>query len=184
MTKRKVRTATLQTAFDNPSFTTAEVATTYSKINKLDISECQNEYKLQSVLESKNLPTQNAVRRDMCTMTGDMLKDANKGLQHLPLKLGGPNISMSVEEFKTLGRTATFIGDAYDVMFGVLRGLRGRLVEEPLALFDGYYSLKLVVWYLTQVAVDKHLVGSSVGMYVLCLLTNASPYYCRSPSSK
>ena len=159
------------------SFSTAEVASTYTKINKLDISECQNEYKLQSVLESKNLPTQNAVRRDM-------LKDANKGLQHLPLKLGGPNISMSVEEFKTLGRTVTFIGDEYDVMFGVLRRLRGRLVEEPLDLFDGYYSLKLVVWYLTQVAVDKHLVGSSVGMYVLCLLTNASPYYCRSPSSK
>ena len=184
MTKRKVRTATLETAIDNPSYSTTEVANKYAKINKLDISNAQEAFKLQSAIESKKVPTGKAIRRDMAQIVGGMLTDAKKGLEHLPLKLGGANITMTVEEFKTLGRTVTFMGDDYDVMFSALRGLRGRLVvEEPLTEFDGYFSLKLVVWYLTQVAVDKHLVGS-VGMYVLWLLTNASPYYCRSPSSK
>ena len=184
MTKRKVRVATLQTAFENPSFSNAEVANKYAKINKLDISNAQDAFELQRAIKSRNVPTTNAIRREMAQIAWDMLKDAKKGSEHLPLKLGGANITMTVEEFKTQGRTVTFMGDAFDVMFSALRGLRGRLVvEEPLTEFDGYFSLKLVVWYLTQVAVDKHLVGS-VGMYVLWLLTNASPYYCRSPSSK
>ena len=183
MTKRKVRQATVETAFENPSYSTTEVTNKYAMINKLDISNAQDAFELQRAIESRNVPTTNAIRRDMAQIVGGMLTDAKKGLEHLPLKLGGANITMTVEEFKTLGRTVTFMGDEYDVMFGVLRGLRGRLVEEPLTEFDGYFSLKLVVWYLTQVAVDKHLVGS-VGMYVLWLLTNASPYYCRSPSSK
>ena len=155
----------------------------YSVTNKLDISAPQDAYNLERAIEDK-IPSGNAIRREMSLINAETLKDAKKGLEHLPLKLGGPGITMTLEEFKTLGRTVTSLGDCYDVMFTALRGLRARLVNETVVTaFDGFYSLKLVVWYLTQVAVDKNLVRN-VGMYVLWLLINASPYYCRSPSRK
>jgi hypothetical protein len=52
-------------------------------------------------------------------------------------------------------------------MFAGLRAVRKRLLHEqktPTTAFDGYYSLNLVVWCLTQVAVDKKLVRN-VGVY-------------------
>ncbi len=64
------------------------------------------------------------------------------------------------------------LGDSFDVMFAALRRLHTRLVDEKVTAFGGYYSLKLVVWCLTQVAVNKNLVRTVV-MYVLWRLINA-----------
>ncbi len=52
-------------------------------------------------------------------------------------------------------------------MLAGLRAVRRRLLDEKVTTeFDGYYSLNLVVWCLTQVAVDKKLVRNA-GMYAL-----------------
>ena len=177
MTKGEVRSATLEAAAENPSFSISEVVTVFASKNKLKIDDPQDARNLELAIVQKNPPTGNATRRDMTIIFYEMLKDLNKTLEHLPLKMGGittagQDIRMSVQEFKDLGNGGTLEGDAFSVMFAALRGLRARLVSDKVTAFDGYYSLKLVVWCLTQVAVEKHLVRN-VGMCVLWQVVNA-----------
>jgi hypothetical protein len=71
-----------------------------------------------------------------------------------------------MEAMKIVGRTEPFLGEASDLRCAGLLALRRRLVDEKETAFGHYYSLNLVVWCLTQVAVDKKLVRN-VGMYVM-----------------
>ena len=171
MTRRKVREATEATAFHSPFFSLSDVATQYALDHKLDISAPQDRFNLERDIET-HAPTQNSCRCTMSTIFDQNLKDGSKVLSDLPLKPGGvntdgQNVKITVEEMKIVGRTELFVSEAAVLMFAGLRAVRKRLLHEqqtPTTAFDGYYSLNLVVWCLTQVAVDKSLVRN-VGVY-------------------
>jgi hypothetical protein len=171
MTKKKVREAAEATAFHSPFFTLSDVATQYALDHRMDISAPQDRFNMERDIEI-HVPTHNSSRCTMSSIFDQYLKDESKVISNLPLKMGGVNtdgqpIKITVDEMKIVGRTELFVSEAAVLMFAGLRAVRKRLLHEqktPTTAFDGYYSLNLVVWCLTQVAVDKKLVRN-VGVY-------------------
>ena len=150
----------------------------YALEHKLDISAAQDKLNLQRDMENRGIPSENSLRTTMAAAFHEYLKNKNKTTADLPLKPGGvrtdgQRIEITKDELTIVGRTELLASNEFGVMFAGLRAVRRRLLDEKkLPDFDGYYSLNLVVWCLTQVAVDKKLV-CDVGMYVLWRVINA-----------
>ncbi len=108
----------------------SDVAVKYAFMNKLDIAAAQEAFNSERATEAKSVRTGRANRRDMSIIVGEMLGNA---------KLSGPNITMTVYEFKILVHTVTFLGDSFDVMFAALRGMCTRLVDDGITAFDGIF---------------------------------------------
>ncbi len=67
----------------------------------------QDAVNLEHAIEAHKVPKGNSTRRDMAVIVEEMLKNANKGLEHLHLRLSGPKITMTMHEFKSMGHTVT-----------------------------------------------------------------------------
>ena len=158
VTKKKAREAVQEVARNLPFYKPNDVTQGYAKLFKINITEPQVAFDLGESLTQKGYPSGNSIRSTMADVCDKALKDMAKTVTDLPLKVGGPTITMERDEFRNLGCTTTLEGPQFELMFNVLSVLHTRLSADQQTPFDGYFSLDLVVWYLIKVALDKELV--------------------------
>jgi hypothetical protein len=150
----------LQAPFNVP----VDLTEFYSITYKVDTKEPQLRHELEKAITHKGAPTSSSIRSLMGQVMERDLKELKRSKDDLPLAPVVPGRFVDVEFFKALGRSSMLDGPAFDLLFELLTMLRndfvncGRATTGASVVFDGYFTLDLVVWALLQVALDKKMV--------------------------
>ena len=187
MSKNNIDLAARTSAVKDPYYTNEMVASTYASLRGMDVTSTQAFTALEGALEKKGIPTANSQRASMTNTCQSILADLGKEVADLPLTPADVGAAANDEQhvepeaFKTFALETNMDDQRFDLMFEVLTELRSIWVEggqKVSILFDGYFSVEFVCWYLMQIALEKKLVRIALQCSIRIVALSNTRFRC------
>ena len=187
MSKNNIDLAARTSAVKDPYYSNEMVASTYASLRGMDVTSTQAFTALEGALEKKGIPTANSQRASMTTTCQSILADLGKEVADLPLTPADVGAAANDEQhvepeaFRTFALQTDMDDQRFDLMFEVLTELRSIWVEggqKVSILFDGYFSVEFVCWYLMQIALEKKLVRIALQCSIRIVALSNTRFRC------